>query len=303
LHPIFGSAALGAGAGLVYVFGRKRELVIEGAPGKPRPGRAAIAASILATAAFAVAGAETAAAFSSHSLFEEAVPPFIAAGLYAATFGLFLGLGSVGAHIVPDPDPVEAFFGSIEGSLTGDLRDLAGRAMAHYRKCGEALGQNGLGPVRLEMGRALAGVTLRLLQLATKWQTIDREMGERAGMDVTKRIEELRALRESTKDEMARRQLQGAERTLHEELAQIERIHRGRERVVARLHADMAVLERTRFALLGLRSSDATQRTSELASLSDNLASIAKEMDTESVATDEVLSQAGSLQRREPVRA
>jgi hypothetical protein len=303
-HPWFSLVALGAGTGLIFVYARRRELAAEGAAGKPRPGRAAVIASAVTGGLLAAAGGGTVAAFQSHNLFEAAVPPFLAAGLEWATFGLFIGLGASGAHIVPDPDPVEALFSKIEGELAGDLRSLALRAVTHYRRCAEVLLQSPAGPARLEMSRALTDVTTRILQLARKWQSIDREMGERAAGDVEKRLEELRTLRDNTKDEAARRQLQVAERTLHEEMTQIDRINRGRERVVARLHADMAILECTRFALLGLRSSDAHLRTAELASLSENLTSIAKEMDTESEAMDEVISQAvNGLPKRQQIRA
>lgn len=304
LHPWFGVALMGAGAGTVLAWARRRAVIGPGDAGRPRPGRFAFALTAVLGTTLALAGVATAGAFEVRGVFEAVVPPFLAAGLQGATLGLFVGLAAAGAHVAADPDPVEALYGAMQAELTGDLRTLALRAATHYRRCTEVVQQSPVGPARTELSRSLSEVTTRILQLARRWQSIDREMGERATHEVEKRIEELKRLRESTRDEAARRQLQVAENTLIDELAQIDRIQRGRERVVARLHAEMAVLERTRFALLGLRSSDTHLRTAELAALSENLTSIAREMDSEAEAVDEVVSQSTELASgRDPARA
>jgi hypothetical protein len=121
---------------------------------------------------------------------------------------------------------------------------------------------------------------------------VDLELGERAEGDVEKRIAEVRGLADKATDASAKRQLQAAEKALNEEMAQIKRIRAGRERVVARLHGDLAILERTRFALLAIRSSDAHLKAAELSTLSDNLSALGRELDIEAQAIDEALRTA-----------
>jgi hypothetical protein len=59
--------------------------------------------------------------------------------------------------------------------------------------------------------------------------------------------------------------------------------------VVARLHGEMALLERSRVARLGLKTSDAQLRAAELSALSETLSAVAREMDAEAV--DVVISR------------
>jgi len=90
---------------------------------------------------------------------------------------------------------------------------------------------------------------------------------------------------------------------VNSELQQIDRIRRGRERVVARLHGEMALLDRTRFALLGLKTSDAHLRAAELSALSDSLSTVAREMDCEAEAVDEIISRVVIGQKEAPDEA
>ena len=298
-HPWFGLAAAGAGLGLLFAHSREKEGSRKPGVGKSTLGRAAYLAAALLTALGLVAGSAVVDAFEGPKVLESLMPAAAAGALLEAVVGLFLGLGSAGAHLVRDPDPVEKLYDRLLPELSGDLKVLGARAMTNYRRCAEILGSSEAGFARAQLAKSLSDVTLRILELSRRWQAIDRDLGDRAEGEIGQRLGELRTLKETTRDEVAKRQLVVAEGSLNAELEQIDRIRRGRERVVARLHGEMALLERSRVALLGLKTSDAHLRAAELSALSENLSAVAREMDVEAEAVDELISKVVEPHSRE----
>jgi hypothetical protein len=73
-----------------------------------------------------------------------------------------------------------------------------------------------------------------------------------------------------------------------------EAIHRGRERVVARLHANVAQLEKVRFSLLHLRSADAERLGGEASPLLEAIDELSKEIEETSTAVGEVFGHGTS---------
>lgn len=290
-HPVFGLVAAGGILGLLFAHSRRQEGAAGVEVGQSRLGRAAYVAAAVLGALGLVAGRAVADSFAIHGLLDGLLPLPLATAALTAVVGLFVALGSAGAHLIRDPDPVEQLYAALQPELTDDLGALASRAMTNYRRCAELLAGGESGFVHKQLTRALSGVTHRVLELARRWQSIDREMGSLAEGEVGQRLAELRSLRDGSRDETAKKQLGVAEGALMSELQQIDRIKRGRERVVARLHGEMAVLERTRYALLSLKSSDAHLRTAELSALSESLSSVAREMDCEAEAVDEIVSK------------
>ncbi|MGI5861383.1 MAG: hypothetical protein ACOX6T_04915 [Myxococcales bacterium] len=298
-HPAFGLAAAGTGMGLVFALARSKEA--GSAPGVgQRIGKSAFLAAALLTAIGLTCGTVVVGAFDSRGLLEALMPSPLAAMVRTGLIGFFLSLGGAGAHLVREPDAVENLYARLLPELAGDLKVLCARAMTNYRRCAEILSTGEPGFARAQLTSALNEATTRILELARRWQAIDRELGERAEGEIAQRLSELRSLKESTRDEVARKQLGIAEAALNGELQQIDRIRRGRERIVARLHSEMALLERTRFALLGLKSSDAHLRAAELSALSESLSSIAREMDCEAQAIDEIISQVVDIKGEQP---
>lgn len=290
-HHWFGLAGAGAALGLLFAHSRQKEARRAPGLGKATLGKAAYAASAALTALGLVAGSAVTQAFESARVLWPLMPVPFADGALTAVLGLFIGLGSAGAHVVRDPDAVEKLYDQLLPELTGDLKVLGARAMTNYRRCAEILASSEAGFARSQLAQSLSAVTLRILELSRRWQAIDRELGDRAEGEIAGRLSELRALQETTRDETAKKQLGVAEASLRAELEQIDRIRRGRERVVARLHGEMALLERSRVTLLGLKTSDAHLRAAELSALSETLSAVAREMDVEAEAVDEVISK------------
>ncbi|HEY3448635.1 MAG TPA: hypothetical protein VGK67_19920 [Myxococcales bacterium] len=290
-HPTFWLAAAGASVGSMFAHFRQKESGKEISVGKSRMGKASYVAAAALSAVAILAGRAVVEAFTTRGLLEGLLPAPLIAMTITALLAFFMSLGSAGAHVAQDPDPVEKLYAVMQPELTGDLKQLAGRAMTNYRRCAEILANSEPGFARQQLNKSLNEVTLRILELGRRWQNIDRELGERAETEINQRLAELRKLKESLKDESAKRQLGGAEAAVMAELQQLGRIRAGRERVVARLHGEMAVLDRTRLSLLSLKTSDAHLRAAELSALSDSLSSVAREMDCEAEAVDEIISK------------
>lgn len=247
----------------------------------------------VAGAAALLVGNEVVGIFSSRALFD-GVPVPIAYAARAALVGFFFALSSGALHLQAGADPVDALYDRVSRELSGELARLSSQAIDLYRRCREALARSPQSAARAHVGRALAEVTSRALELSKRWHAVDVELGDRADTDLDKRLGEVRKMIASATDASARKQLQGAERALGEEQAQLQRIRAGRERVLARLHADLAILERTRFALLALRCTDAHLVATELSHLSDNLGALGRDMDGEAQAIDDALRAAAA---------
>ena len=87
---------------------------------------------------------------------------------------------------------------------------------------------------------------------------------------------------------MARQQLELAARSLGEERERLGELKLKRERVLARLKSQVALLERACVALIGLRSTHATVRAAELAAVSRKLNALALTQAEEAKAGHEV---------------
>ncbi|MFN7131800.1 MAG: hypothetical protein ACK4N5_06940 [Myxococcales bacterium] len=290
-HPLFGLSVAGGSIGALYAHVRRARTQPNSEVGQPRAGWLTVAAAIAIGGAALAVGSFVVKVFDSHQLIDLALPSALAAGARVALLGFFASLGAAGAHLTHEADPVETQYAALLPELAGDLKVLGARAMTNYRRCAEVLASSEPGFARNQLARSLSEVTGRILELARRWQAIDKELGERAESEVALRREELRVLKDRTRDEIARKQLGVAEASLDAELQQLDRIRRGRERVMARLHGEMALLERTRFALLGLKSSDAHLRAAELSAISESLSTIARDMDCEAEAVDQEISR------------
>ena len=295
-YPTFYLAAAGALAGSGISLAR----YLSGEGDGRRISLTRVALVAIAGAGAILVGTETVAVFASHGFFD-GVPVPLAFAARGALAGFFFGLSGSALHVQAGTDPVDAAYDAIAGELTGELARLSSQAVDLYRRCREALARSPQSAARAHVGRSLVEVTTRTLDVARRWHAVDLELGERAESDVDKRLTEVRALIAKSTDATAKRQLQAAERALTEEQAQISRIRAGRERVLARLHADLAILERTRFALLALRCTDAHMLATELSHLSENLSALGREMDGEAQAIDDALKAAAVTPVPSPV--
>lgn len=267
-------ALAGAAAGVLMVKSRLAERGEEGSVGADRPGALHYVGTALATGGLAVAGTEVAKILSSR-LTDLSTPALINFAVSGVIVALFAGIGSIGSHIALKSDPVEAAVEELLPSLTGEFETQINKALSLYRQAGTQLAALPRDSAREELARTLQKLTKDAAELAGEWAGVEAQVQENAHADLQKEIDELTASAKAARDAVARQQLEGAARSLREELGRLGEMRLKRERVLARLKSQVALLERARVALIGMRSTHATVRAAEMAAVSRKLNALA----------------------------
>lgn len=281
------TALAGAAAGALMVRSRLCDRGEEGAVASARPGPLNYLLSAAACAALALAGAQVAEVFRLR-LLGGAAPALIAYALSASAFALFVCLGSIGAHLALRPDPVEVRCEELIPQLRGELQDLARRALALYRQCGAALALLPRQPAREELARTLSQMTQQAVELASEWAGVELQLDQGGQKELEAKARELEASARSSRDPIARQQLELAAQALREELSNVDQLQLRRERILAKLKVQVAILERARVALIGLRSGHAQLRSAELTAIAQKLASLSRLQHDEAQLADAV---------------
>jgi hypothetical protein len=284
-------ASGGAAAGLLMVRANQCERGEEGQLGLDRPGGLNYALGAAATAGLSLAGVEVVRVLSLR-LADISTPVGLAALVSGAVLALFVALGSLPAHVALRPDPVEARCEELIPQLSGEFRLLASRALALYRQCGAALARLPRDPAREELARTLSQMTRAAVELSSEWAGVEHELEERAHKELGLEIADLEKSARACTDVLARQQLLSAADSLREELGRVEELRLRRERILARLKAEVALLERARVALIGLRSGHAQIRAAELAGIARRFASLSRLQSDEARIADEVATGA-----------
>jgi hypothetical protein len=90
-------------------------------------------------------------------------------------------------------------------------------------------------------------------------------------------VRELRNRASTTQDAVARRQLELAASSLGEELNHLDALSRRRERLLAQLHAQVALLERARVSFVGVQGSEMGAKGAQAAQLARKLKSLGED--------------------------
>ena len=200
------------------------------------------------------------------------------------TVALFWGVGTLGAHVVVHADEVEARGVELETRLTGETQGLVSRALALYRQCREAARKLAPGAGRTELLGVLEKMTREALTQAQAHAELETQLQAVVHQDVDTQVKELRARAAATSDSVARRQLELAASSLGEELNRLDTLERKRERLLAQLHAQVALLERARVSLVGIQGGDASAKGAQAAQLARRLSTLG-EAEAEATAT------------------
>lgn len=284
-------AMAGAAAGGLMVKARLAERGEEGSVGSDRPGPLHYAGTALATGGLAVAGTEVAKILSSRltDLSTPAVLNFAASGVVIA---LFAGIGSLASHIALKADPVESACEDLLPSLSGEFAAQITRALSLYRQAGMQLAALPRDAAREELARTLQKLTKDAAELAGEWAGVEAQVHENAHADLQKEIDELQKSAKAARDAVARQQLEAAAASLTEELGRLGELRLKRERVLARLKSQVALLERARVALIGMRSTHATVRAAEMSAVARKLNALALSQGDEAKLAHEVATSA-----------
>jgi hypothetical protein len=299
MAPAWTAGLSAAVAGALLVRAHLNERGEEGQVGERRP---TLVNSLLGAglcAGLTLGGVEVARVLAAR-LADLDTPMLLSAGAAGGIVGLFVGLSSVAAHLALASDPVEARCEELLPRLSGDFRTLAERALTIYRQCGQSLSQLPREPAREELARTLSRMTRDAVELASEWAGVEAQLEERAQKELeTERDELLRAARAST-DVVARRQLESAAASLGEEVERLGELKQRRERILARLRAQVAQLDRARVALLSLRSGHAQMKAAELSALARRFRALSSVQREEGQAMDAVAAQATLAQIEPP---
>src|SRR5262249_38725017 len=142
------------------------------------------------------------------------------------------------------------------------------------------------------LARTLGAVTRDVAELAADWSGVEAQLAEGAEQQLASQPSDLEKSARSTQDPIARGQLELAARSLREENSRVRDLATHRERIVARMKAQVALLERARVALIGLRSGRAQLKAAELAAVSRKLTALSALQSDAAKAADEIASAA-----------
>jgi predicted nucleic acid-binding Zn-ribbon protein len=229
----------------------------------------------------------------------EYVPSFVAAPLQGALFGFLVGIGLVTRQLHVEHDHVSREFAQVKGQLSGEMLELAERAMTTYRRINEVLRdrEDRGTPPDPKLIKAVTGLLMRVLELGRKWQEVEKEASRTSAEALTHRIDELDTKIDASKDRVARRQYEMARDALQAQLGYLRDISQNRERVLARVHNYLAALERLHLGVLNHKGADAAKFDANLGPMIDEIANIGQEMDVVAEALREVTDLEGETTR------
>lgn len=290
LSAAWSVALAGAAAGALMVKSRITEKGEEGSVASDRPGPLHYVATALATGGLAVAGTEVAKILSAR-MQDVATPGVLNFAVSGLVIALFAGIGSIASHVALSSDPVEARCEELLPQLSGEFEGQIARALSLYRQCGTQLAALPREAAREELARTLSKLTKDAADLASEWAGVEAQLHESAHADLKKEIGELKKSAAAARDAVARQQLEGAAQSLEEELERLGELKLKRERVLAKLKSQVALLERARVALIGMRSSHATVRAAEMSAVSRKLSALALAQADEAKLAHEVATE------------
>ena len=260
LAPLAGSpAACGAMLGLLLTIVR-RDVAAERGAAPLSPFAVALAAGLSACAV--VTGAATLPHLSA--ALATIGPTWVAGALCGGALGLWTALAAAPLHVRLGGDAIEERFAALRLSLAPELRALAERAVIARRNASRAVPEGAGAEVRAPID----SLTAAALDLAARAAEVSRASAPEAEEHLRQRISDLAQRAESSGDGPAKQSYLRAADALSSQLEHLQRVRRVRERALARLHEEVANLERAGFALTLL---DAPGSAAELQLLHERL--------------------------------
>jgi len=269
-----------AGALLGLTFALLRDETAEQS-GEARPSRLAVLVSAALGAATVVVA--EAALVPLLGALASALPQWIASGASGAAFGLWAGLAAAPLHVAAGADPVESRLAALRASLGPELRALAERAASARRGATDELPAG----TRADLRALLDSLALAALDLAARVAGLGRSAPQVLEDELQRRCAQLNKSAAASADAAAQKSYLRAAEALEGQLDHFRRVRLARERALARLHEDVANLERARFSLTLLKGADAVRGSVELDLLHDRLQQGAMVFEAE----EELLSQ------------
>lgn len=157
---------------------------------------------------------------------------------------------------------------------TDEIAGLVNQAMASYQQASEALEDH-------PQAKAAAGdLVKKIARFGKRWQDIETQTRKSERGDLEKRVADLKARHEAATDDGVRTEYDRALSALREQLTYLDEIEKGRQRAIARLHHQVATLDRLRLAAVRHRSIGASKLGEELKTVVDELNQAGQDLDT-----------------------
>lgn len=285
LWPPFAAALLGVAAAPVLAEGQSLK-------------RKAVTAALAAVAG--AAGLFVARVMLGWDVFDGVVPSLLGHGAAGATAGLFVGLAAVPRHLGRAPDPVELAYQPALSIKDGEIHQILDRTIGIHRTLTKDLAARAE-PTSVQcVVHREEELVLRILHIAQECRRIEQDLASTPAAEIRERMDDLAARADRAVDQGAKDTYTQTVASLREQLEALTRIESGRDRVVARLHATVALLEKLRFALIHLRSAHAERVGDELSSVTEALDALTEEIEATSSAVGEVYGGAGPVRLDAP---
>jgi len=183
------------------------------------------------------------------SLLASLLPAWIASAASGAAFGLWTALAAIPLHVAVGADAVDAKLAALRASLPSEIRALAERAVSARRGSVSELPAGTRGDLR----GLLDALAIAALELAERAGSLSGAASPAVEGELQRRSAQLVKSAAEAEDSAAQQSYQRAAEALEGQLEHFRRVRRARERALARLHEDVANLERARFSLTLLR--------------------------------------------------
>ncbi|AGC41552.1 hypothetical protein MYSTI_00193 [Myxococcus stipitatus DSM 14675] len=194
-----------------------------------------------------------------------------------ACVALFWSIGTLPSHLMLHTDAVEARGNTLKGALKGEAQELTTRAVGLYQHCKTAVLRMPPSPGRQELLDVLEKMASESFSLAEAHAALTAQLDSVVAHDVDAQVKELRARAAAIQDSVARRQLELAASSLGEELNHLDALSRKRERLLAQLHAQVALLERARVSFIGAQGHELGAKGEQAAQLARKLKGLGDE--------------------------
>lgn len=251
-----------------------------------RPKRMALTG--LVGGAFAFAGLAVSQAVLDLGLLLPFLPYPLAVAGSGAVAGLFVGLATAPRHLLPAADPLDEAYEDALAVHDGEIHDLLTRALGLHHAIRDILAARSGEDGERKLRRQVESEARRVLKIGEACRKLDHEL-ERDGLgDLERRAEQLRASASETDDPGARTTFHAALDSLEAQRNSIDKLTRGRARVVARLHVTLGLLDKLRLALLQSAAADTERFGAAGDPAHEALDALGKELDASASAISEI---------------
>ncbi|MFO0576569.1 MAG: hypothetical protein U1A78_21395 [Polyangia bacterium] len=198
--------------------------------------------------------------------------------LSGMALGLVAGSAAITRYLKVHLEPMDKELRALlpPPSAEDEISKLVTQAAASYQQAAECLEEHPQARTAAEL------LVKKIARFGKKWQDIEAQSRRSDKGQLEQRLTELTARRDAATDESVRSEYERATSALREQLSYLGEIEKGRERAVARLHHQVATLDRLRLAALRHRSVGASKLGEELRGVVDELTQAGQELDTAS---------------------